>query len=345
VEKKMPESFYKVYEFKMAPGSDYTLDLMDSNFKKKNKKDPYDPFLRLEDSKGKKIAEDDDGGGLLNSRIVFRPTREDTYKIIVTSLPPGKIGSYKFTIRQFDLKDKFAAGKVDVLQTFKMPSFFAPRFVDKLNKAGVHLYASGTLFDDKGQPVVAAKLPFLWKNGGNALQTNDQGVVRLALSKENVKDLVVNVPKGHKVLMELTDTEGKALPFKFNENEFKEKIPSAGGTIVLDAKGKLADNDPLDKVRAGCRRQVRDFKMVAGETYTFDLHSTDFDAFLRLEDAAGKQIKDDDDSAGNLNARIVYRATKDDMIRIIITTCDPGESGNYQLTVRQAEGKKKEDKK
>ena len=49
--------------------------------------------------------------------------------------------------------------------------------------------------------------------------------------------------------------------------------------------------------------------------------------------------------AGDLNSRIVYSPGKDENIRIVVTTCDPGEHGAYRLTVRQAEAKKTEEKK
>ena len=61
--------------------------------------------------------------------------------------------------------------------------------------------------------------------------------------------------------------------------------------------------------------------MKAGRSYTIDCVSTGvFDNFLRLEDPDGNQVAQDDDSGGNLNARIVHTPTRDGWYRVIVTT-------------------------
>jgi len=73
--------------------------------------------------------------------------------------------------------------------------------------------------------------------------------------------------------------------------------------------------------------------MKGGQTYTLDLTSP-WDKYLRLENARGEQLAQDDDSGGNLNARIVFRAPEDGWYRIIVTSYAPRASGNYTLRVR-----------
>jgi thiol-disulfide isomerase/thioredoxin len=74
--------------------------------------------------------------------------------------------------------------------------------------------------------------------------------------------------------------------------------------------------------------------MKSDRKYRIDMASKDLDSFLRLEDRAGKQLAMDDDSGGNLNARIVYVPDKPGNYRII-ATCVPekSRSGKYTLTV------------
>src|SRR5207253_9486509 len=129
--------------------------------------------------------------------------------------------------------------------------------------------------------------------------------------------------------------EGALLPSVVRDDFSKEKVKSAGGRLVLQEQGQLAQADPSDKVRAGCRHKVHTFKMTAGFAYTIDLESEDFDAYLRLEDSAGKQLAEDDDGAGKLNARIVFRPTTEETFRIIVTTCDPDQFGAYRLTIHK----------
>jgi hypothetical protein len=324
-------SFFKVYDFRMSPLTDYTLDMTGGNPKK-----PFDPYLRLEDASGKFITDDDDGGGNMNARIVFRPAREDTYRIIVSTFDPDQTGPFQFTIRALDLRAHIAEGKVEVREFFKIPASMAPVYWSRLNKPSP-LSVRGTVLDKSSKPVAGKEVLFTWQDGKKTIASDAEGTVRLALTKENVKNLSIEVPEDHRLLLELTDAAG--VPSSALEELLKERVTSAGGPVVLEVQEKLLDSDPQDRMRPGCRSQVRDFKVVSGATYTFDLESTQFDAFLRLEDATGKVLASDDDSGGQLNARIVHRAMKEETLRIIITTSEPGQAGSYRLTVRQAEKK------
>jgi hypothetical protein len=103
----------------------------------------------------------------------------------------------------------------------------------------------------------------------------------------------------------------------------------------LRVQGNLTTADPVDKVRPGRYSKVHPFKMVPGKTFIIELQDTGggMDPYLRLEDSAGANLAQDDDSAGNQNARIMFTPSKEDMYRIIVTTCNPGVVGNYLLTV------------
>jgi thiol-disulfide isomerase/thioredoxin len=83
--------YYKVFTVKLEKDTTYRIDHKDRG------DDPmFDPFLFLEDSDGKTLANDDDSGGGLNSRIIYKVTKSGTYRIIATTLPPKQTG--KFTI-------------------------------------------------------------------------------------------------------------------------------------------------------------------------------------------------------------------------------------------------------
>jgi len=70
---------FKVHLVRMKAGSSYTIDMVSGTF---------DNYLRLEDSKGKELAEDDDSGGMQNARIIFNCQRDDEYKVICTAYSP-----------------------------------------------------------------------------------------------------------------------------------------------------------------------------------------------------------------------------------------------------------------
>lgn len=334
---KLMDSYRKVYTVKMSPGFGYTIDMMSGAGKNKD----FDPFLRLEDSTGKQLAENDDGAGTLNSRIVYRPSREDTYRIIATTFEPNQTGNFTVIVRQADTVAKdLPRGNVDILQALRVPRPLVSQLFAQFAKVGMSVYANAHLLDESGKPRADQMLTFRWKNGKFAQKTDDQGQIRMQLTKDRVDNLTLELPDGLRALVQLTDEEGNPPPIKLNLH--KEKTPSAGGKIVLQAEGRLRADDPKDKQLNDSNVNALTFRMAPGSTYTLDLVSKDFDAFLRIEDATGKSVAFDDDSAGSLNARIVFAPTREDEYRIVVTSFMGGQTGGYTLTIRQLGTDKKE---
>jgi hypothetical protein len=110
--------------------------------------------------------------------------------------------------------------------------------------------------------------------------------------------------------------------------------PKQGEVKPVVIQEQLNDKDGFDKVRGGCRCKVHIVKMVPGREYTIRMDSNQIDSYLRLEDSNGTQLAQDDDSGGNLNAKIVFTPTKADNYRIIATTFAGGMTGPYTLSVR-----------
>src|SRR5947208_6055817 len=65
----------------------------------------FDPYLRLEDSSGKELAFDDDGGGFPNAKLIFKAPKDDTYKIIATTFAPAT-GNYTLTVAPASAKQE-----------------------------------------------------------------------------------------------------------------------------------------------------------------------------------------------------------------------------------------------
>jgi hypothetical protein len=62
----------------------------------------FDTFLKLFDAQGKLLAENDDISPTnLNSRIVFTPQQDGTYRILATSFMQRGQGPYAITIHEF----------------------------------------------------------------------------------------------------------------------------------------------------------------------------------------------------------------------------------------------------
>lgn len=200
----------KVYAVKLRKGKAYVIDLVTTDF---------DAFLRLEDSTGVQLAEDDDGGGNLNSRIRHTAAKDDTYLIYTTSLGGGQ-GNYTLSVKSFVVKP------------------------------------------------------------------------------------------------------AKLIPLA---------TPAAGKPSEIQSK--LEIDDPADPLR-NYAAKLYGIDLKTDKTYVFDLISTDFDAYLAIQDANGTTLAQDDDGGGNLNSRISFRPKADGRYRVVATTLN-GQLGNFTLKVSQ----------
>jgi hypothetical protein len=113
------------------------------------------------------------------------------------------------------------------------------------------------------------------------------------------------------------------------------KAKKTGDENVFKVEGKLAKDDPADRIRKDNPHKVHQYRMKAGSIQVITLLSKnprELDNYLRIEDSAGKSLAEDDDSAGFPNARIIFKAPKDDTYRIIATAYTG--VGDYTLTIR-----------
>lgn len=96
----------------------------------------------------------------------------------------------------------------------------------------------------------------------------------------------------------------------------------------------IANFDPIYPVN-GNRYRSFNLPVQAGRTYVIELNrlpGQTIDPYLYLEDANFNILAHDDDSGGNLNARIVYTATRTEQLTIIVTSFSGG-TGAMNLTV------------
>jgi len=82
------ECYCKIYTVKLEAGKSYQFDCASE----------WDNWLRLEDSKGKQLAEDDDSGGGTNAQIIFECKTAGDYRVIVTSFDEATTGDFTVTV-------------------------------------------------------------------------------------------------------------------------------------------------------------------------------------------------------------------------------------------------------
>ena len=111
---------------------------------------------------------------------------------------------------------------------------------------------------------------------------------------------------------------------------------------LLSVAGKLTAKDPSDRMRPGCYHKVHKVELKADTRYIIDLmqvpHSNIIDPYLRLEDADGTQLAEDDNGGGQFNAALVFTPTKTATYQFIVTTCYRGQTGKYLLEAQPYDG-------
>jgi len=106
------------------------------------------------------------------------------------------------------------------------------------------------------------------------------------------------------------------------------RVISVGQTVTAE----LTRSDP--RLTDNSRYHLWRFPGLARQTVQIDMMSGDFDSFLLLHDAGGRELIRNDDGGDGLNARIVYTLPYDGEYRIIANTYREGARGNYTLRVQ-----------
>jgi serine/threonine protein kinase len=84
-----------IFQVRLKANVIYVIDMVSPDAK------ALDPYLVLQDSQRTKLAEDDDSGGNLNARMVFRAPADGVYRLRATSFNGGR-GPFTLTIRKQD---------------------------------------------------------------------------------------------------------------------------------------------------------------------------------------------------------------------------------------------------
>jgi len=134
------------------------------------------------------------------------------------------------------------------------------------------------------------------------------------------------------------------MPIQFGNPPVGPPTPPAGAITLAGGKGQLEGEltigDPLDRVQRHSKCKVFTVTMTAGRTYQIDMIKklgagiAHIDPFLRLEDSDGNHLTSDDDSGGNLNARITFACPRNGTFRVVTTTF-LGGTGLFTLKVEE----------
>src|SRR5262249_19441718 len=106
-------------------------------------------------------------------------------------------------------------------------------------------------------------------------------------------------------------------------------------SLDQQARATFKERRLESKLTSQRQEQTHEVNLSAGKTYAFDLESTAFDPFLRLEDAQGKKLAENNDiePGVNLTSRLVFTAPATGSYRLVATSFEQRGTGAYTLTV------------
>jgi serine/threonine protein kinase len=113
-----------------------------------------------------------------------------------------------------------------------------------------------------------------------------------------------------------------------------KKWPAFALSKVKVYRDRIAPYMELDK-KTKAWFKAYPYRFDAGKTYQIDLASVEFDAYLRVLDETGAECAWDDDSGGNLNARLLFQPKQTGQYTIIATTFHPGQFGGFVLAIQE----------
>lgn len=302
----------KKYTVKFSKDKTYLIDMSSKDF---------DPFLRLLDKKNQQVAEDDDSGGDLSSRIIYSPTESGDHHIVAATLN-GDVGKFTLNVREVSIKGE-AKLREFPKGGFEHAGDLGENDMTDLGKrskvVSVQLKPDQAYLFEIDSPDFDCQLYVF--DGKSKMLGNDLAKVVASAGANGVAHLLVT---------SFDESVGK---FNLKAREFAikgEAKPREVGQKPLEITDNINQNDNTELGKLGKTYSVT---LKAGQTYQIDLSSANNDSYLYLFDAKTKLLAQDDDSGGDLHSRITFRCERDGVYHIIATTLGGDETGEFTLRV------------
>jgi tetratricopeptide (TPR) repeat protein len=219
-----------------------------------------------------------------------------------------------------------------------------PRLADDLGKQHRYNAACAGALAGCGQGEEAAKLKDeekskLRRQARDWLQADLDSYTKI-LKAGNVRSVMPVIQRmahwqqdadfaGVREFKELTKLPGE-------EKQAWQKLWTEVQRLHKDALSRFSETRLQGTLTTKETSKVHEIKMTAGKTYLVDMQSKAFDTFLKLEDAQGKLLAENDDiSPTNSNSRILFTPRQDGLYRLIATSFQQQGQGQYEIIIRE----------
>jgi hypothetical protein len=319
--------------------------------------DDIDCVLAVQDKTGKQLAFDDDGGAGgagLNSRLVFQ-AKDDTYKIVAASFG-NTAGPFTLTIKQLggdggkagdgkaiklegtvspdDERVKVTGADIDMKLGLIKGNRTLP-FPAKLHEVELESgsYKVEATAVDMVDPILVVQ-----DGAGKQLAFDDDGAgfpnsrLTFQAAKAGAYKIYVGTIGGQgKYTLTVTKVAGKGDP---KGDDPKNVDPKGGKVLDVGVRG-VRLNGALSKETKSITYRV---KLEEGKSYVIEMQAANqdqLDPFVEVHNAGGERLAHDDDGAGDLNSRLVFRAPASGVYTVVARSFNNFGMGDFTLSVKQ----------
>jgi len=308
--------------------------------------DDFDAYLTLQGPDGRVVIEDDDSGGGRNASIAnYTLLESGSYVLTASSNTRTRTGSFTLNISGASLVltaigEQPTPEPTPIVQSsgeIQLDSVVNGALTDEASTATYTFTTSGaeivtiTVTSNAFDPFVS-----LLDANGDELASDDDSAGSLNARIESFQ-----LPGAGTYTIVVSSATGATtgdFTLSLNTAQIEPTVEPTAEPTSLPSGSDIAIGDTVTGSLDGSDPALYTFTGESGQAVTITLTSDDFDAFLRLLDATGEELTTDDDSAGNLNARIEnFILPTNDTYTIEVGSFDDSITGAFTLSLTSGE--------
>lgn len=301
------------FEVQATAGQTLVIDMVSTDF---------DTYLFVRSPNGDQEDNDDHEGNSSRSRLEVSVTESGTWRVSATSYAAAETGNYRLTV------DLNGAGEAAAATTGTRSESGELRAGDETLESGEY-YDSYSFMGTAGEEVVL-----------DLRSTEvDPYLILMAPSRESEQNDDFEGSAERSVISTTLEESGEytVVVTTYAPNEtgsYALEITQGGGDAgVRSEQGALASGD--ETLSSGEFADVYRIQATPGQQLVATVSSTDFDTYLMVI-GPDSDRKENDDLAGRPGeSEVEMTLAESGEYRVVVTSYEPGETGNYSLTINQ----------
>lgn len=331
------DAYLDAWELTGQVGASVTVDL---------RSDTFDAYLYVVGPGLGETLFDDDSAGACHARIQFTILESGPYRVVASSVGPRSTGPY--TLSAHDVAPPalgYGCGEPNPAELTRLPTDGRELMLGQTGSGSLDLLSATS----EGRPAEAWSLRVIPGETLVVIQESDDFDSYLYVLGPDIEGALTDDDGAGELNSRIEFTPGTEGPYTVVASALGEgstgtyalrvETPRDLATLPVlgsltpggEFSGLMAGDEPI--VIDGRRGQVWSLEGTAGQRVTIELRSDAFDAFLYV---AGPGLADhysDDDSAGDLNARITLTFPTSGTYRVVASALDAVPTGPYSLVI------------